>query len=600
MSKRNIRIESDNGLTSIIIAVHNHLEETQRCIRSIYEFTAKPYEIIIVDNASSDGTASWLVTLPEIKVIKNRENEGFSKAINRGISLATGEEILIIHNDVIVTPKWLDYMREALYSSDEIGAVGPISYGAEPIQQPDAIEEYKTIEQLNKFAVSIAKKAKLRWQQTMVLGSFCLLLKREVIDSVGELDEQFSPYYHEKSDYAFRMLKKGYRLTVSRKAFVHHTGRVTSDELDEKKGDIYKANLLKFKTKWGFSPEYSAGIRYDLLTMLDLEKSDLSILDIGCACGGNFIFIKEKNPKANLYGVELNPYAAEIASCFANVSNYNIEKNETLFWTTKFDYIIMGDVLEHLHEPLQTLKNLKRFLKPKGCLVVSIPNVMHISVLSDLLQGKWTYQDAGILDRTHLRFFTRHEIEKMFLDIDLPIIKMAYNSVDVTPEQDNLKESLLNLPGVIKDYEQFDAYQWVVIAQNKENGESRNRFVSAIKDLLNSDTEKLTQFIEHAKKENISFEQMYSWVNDEFAEIKVKVIVDFSVFLYKYGLKEVALKLIGKAYEDNRSDADITYANAFLLFVHGDLENAEIVIKNTVDKSAELNELLIEIKNSKP
>lgn len=69
-----------------------------------------------------------------------------------------------------------------------------------------------------------------------------------------------------------------------------------------------------------------------------------------------------------------------------------------------FDYIILGDVLEHLTDPWKIVNELKQYLKKDGCLISSIPNIMHVSVLRNLVLGNFTYEDSGILDKTHLRF----------------------------------------------------------------------------------------------------------------------------------------------------------------------------------------------------
>jgi len=92
---------------------------------------------------------------------------------------------------------------------------------------------------------------------------------------------------------------------------------------------------------------------------------------------------------------------------------------------------------------------------------------MHISVITDLLQGNWTYEDAGILDRTHLRFFTKKEIEKMINEAGLQLLKITYHLVGLSKQQEKMKEQLQQLTGIIKDKTEFDAYQWIVLAQNK-------------------------------------------------------------------------------------------------------------------------------------
>ena len=143
---------------------------------------------------------------------------------------------------------------------------------------------------------------------------------------------------------------------------------------------------------------------------MDLARKNLSVLEVGCAAGATLMRLHEESPHAKLVGIEFNAQAASLAANFAEVLAMDVEKLMNPAWDEQFDYVLLGDVLEHLHEPAQALANLYRVLKPGGKVIISIPNVLHISVVEHLLQGIWHYQDTGILDRTHLRFFTKHEI----------------------------------------------------------------------------------------------------------------------------------------------------------------------------------------------
>ncbi|MEW6749561.1 MAG: glycosyltransferase [Candidatus Latescibacterota bacterium] len=137
------------------------------------------------------------------------------------------------------------------------------------------------------------------------------------------------------------------------------------------------------------------------------------VLEIGCAAGEMGRLLKEQRPGVEVVGVEVNPMAAaQAASHLDRVICADLESLEFLpFAAGHFDCITCGDVIEHLRDPEAVLTRLLDYLHPAGCLVCSIPNVRHQSVLLELVvNGRWQYRDEGLLDRTHLRFYTLAEV----------------------------------------------------------------------------------------------------------------------------------------------------------------------------------------------
>lgn len=115
------------GLTSIILLTYNELAYTQACIESIRRNTAQPYELIVVDNGSADGTRAWLAQQPDIQLIANETNLGFAKGANQGLQTATGVNLLLLNNDTVVTAGWLRRLLTHLHAAPSVGLVGPVS-----------------------------------------------------------------------------------------------------------------------------------------------------------------------------------------------------------------------------------------------------------------------------------------------------------------------------------------------------------------------------------------------------------------------------------------------------------------------------------------
>jgi O-antigen biosynthesis protein len=131
------------------------------------------------------------------------------------------------------------------------------------------------------------------------------------------------------------------------------------------------------------------------------------VIDIGCGAGALGRALKKERPGIQVRGIEIVPDQAARARCVLDDCRVGAAEDPLPEGWPRPDCIIFADVLEHLVDPWTVLRSWRQWLVPGGAVVVSIPNVRHRSVLGGLLRGRWDYADEGILDRTHLRFFTR-------------------------------------------------------------------------------------------------------------------------------------------------------------------------------------------------
>lgn len=139
--------------------------------------------------------------------------------------------------------------------------------------------------------------------------------------------------------------------------------------------------------------------------------------------------IKENGTRVS--GIEAFPEAAEQAKeKLDHVVLGDIETMEMPYEEEQFDCVIFGDVLEHLFDPWAVIEKVKPYIKHNGVILASIPNVAHISVLAPLLAGNWSYTEYGLLDKTHIRFFTFNEMLRMFLKAGYSISKVDRVYID--------------------------------------------------------------------------------------------------------------------------------------------------------------------------
>lgn len=407
--------------TAIVILTYNNLNYNKGCLDSIRKYTKEvTYEIVIVDNASTDGTREWLAEQKDIKVVLNSENVGFPKGCNIGIEAAEKDsDIMLLNNDVEVCPRWLENMQVALYSGEDIGAVGATtSYDFKGVlnSKGEVLDfDANPMEQVQEFASKNNILDSNRWMYRNSLIGFCMLIKRSVLNNVGNLDERFTPGTFEDDDISLRIVCAGYKLLTCYDSYIHHFGSKSFNHKTAKYWELIERNSKKFREKWGFNSNDKYHVRNDLLRMIeDSREREMNILQMGPGLGGTLISLKNSYPKANLYAIENYEKFIPIASGMAQVSTKKIGEFPLEFEEGFFDYIIIGNYLESVDTPKEFLIGLKKYLKKDGCVIGAIQNVMHYSVIRDLIGGLWKYAPENILSRNNNIFLTANDITKFF------------------------------------------------------------------------------------------------------------------------------------------------------------------------------------------
>lgn len=239
----------DVGLTSIIILCHNHVALTRRCVESVRRCTEVPYEFLLVDNGSSDGTQAYLASVPNATVITNQENRGFPAAVNQALAAAKGRQFVLLNNDTVVTSGWLGRLLRVMESRPTVGLVGPCSNAVSGEQRID-VSYGPELDGLEQFAELWARAHSGLTEETDRLVGFCLLISGRLVEEIGLLDEQFGLGCYEDDDYCRRAIKAGWKLVIARESFVHHEGGATFRSIGGDFGELLRVNRELFERKW--------------------------------------------------------------------------------------------------------------------------------------------------------------------------------------------------------------------------------------------------------------------------------------------------------------------------------------------------------------
>lgn len=235
--------------TSIVIPTYNQLALLKQCIETIRWNTPEPHEIIIVDNASTDGTRAYLHKMSgELRFRVMDRNYGFAGAINAGLMMAKGRSIVLLNNDTLVTENWLGNMLRCLNSDDGIGMVGPITNYISGIQMVKV--PYDKLSEMPEFARRNNRPDPSRWRETELLIGFCLLLRRELFEEIGYFDEGFEIGNYEDNDYSVRVRLLGKKLMIAQDSFIHHIGSVSIKAVGNRMVKVNNQNESFYHRKW--------------------------------------------------------------------------------------------------------------------------------------------------------------------------------------------------------------------------------------------------------------------------------------------------------------------------------------------------------------
>lgn len=271
---------SDKSVSIIIVSYNGLNETTVPCLQSIFEQTDYPdYEVIVVDNGSTDGTQHylkvWADKEPRLRCIFNTTNRGFAGGNNDAIKAATGRFLVLLNNDTRVTRGWLERFVSIL-ADPAIGLAGPVSNATG--NEQTIYTAGTTPEEILNEGLLWARMSRGDVVSMERLCFFCVAMRRDMIDNIGLLDETYGLGFYEDDDYCLRVRNAGLRLICCEDVFVYHRGSASFKAIPQKTRQLLKSNrrLLEHKFAFRYRPRHARDRILDLLEnyIADLDQTN--------------------------------------------------------------------------------------------------------------------------------------------------------------------------------------------------------------------------------------------------------------------------------------------------------------------------------------
>lgn len=388
-----------NSMSVVIVSYNDreYMEECLEAVRSEMELMPGELEVVVVDNASTDGVTDYLRKQPDITLIENSTNMGFSAGCNIGYAAcATGNDIFLLNNDAVLTPNALFFLRMALYDGRDVGAVSAVSNNATTqmaeftgesttlVVQNESAEQRFPYGRFLDRALRMNVPSRHPYEVRARLTGFAVLIKREAADStlaedvvgagrVQLMDERFSPAYFEDDDLGMRLSRAGYRQLLCRNSFIYHYGGKGFSGHQ----DLMSRSRNTFIDKWGFDIwAYELPSPKPLLMIGDDRKKPIRVLEIGCGMGVTLSAIRYRYPYSYVAGTELYPDVAAMGRHLADIYVGDFMTMSLPFAKHSFDYIIVSELPVNSVDSLGSGSRdkaldvrLREYLRPDGIIL---------------------------------------------------------------------------------------------------------------------------------------------------------------------------------------------------------------------------------------
>ncbi len=382
---------------SIVVTAYNRLDKTKECVESVLKYSQNvDFDLILVDNGSSDDTFEYFKSVPHNKVRIVR----ITKNVDQRFALCCielnwiSQYVVLVPNDIIVTENWLYNLLAVAKSDPKIGMVNPVCSNVSNLQQVDL--DFQSREEMQKKAAAYNKTDPAKWHERLRLITLGTLFKTACLYAVGMplFDVGFVHDFAD-DDITFRVRRAGYKAVLAGDTWIHHNHdfRNMEDKDPQKFMETLQAGRSYFKEKyygidaWDDVNDYICNYLSDSITP-PVKKENVKILGIETKCGTPALDIKNVIRRYGIYNAQISAFTSDAkyytdlkTICEGNVVCANIELLRSSFQPDHFDYIIIHKNINEFNNYEEVIETALSLLKKGGQLFLPLKNVYDVNAL---------------------------------------------------------------------------------------------------------------------------------------------------------------------------------------------------------------------------
>ncbi|MEK5490507.1 glycosyltransferase [Paenibacillus sp. FSL R7-0297] len=447
-------IKESEPIVSLVLLAYNKLDYTKQCLESILKYTTDyTYELILVNNGSTDGTEAYFDSIPQAKKIHLKYNIGATLGFNIGMMVAEGKYVAALCNDFIFTHNWLGNLVKCIESDENYGYVAPAATYISNHQQVSV--KFNGIGEFHDFARKYNISDPLKWEERIVLLPNVLFIPTALIKRINYYDTRY--YYGEfaDDDISFKVRRAGFKCIFCKDTVLHHFGHITVGD-DQRENKSLEVSRVIFQNKYGLDAWRDARFDLNLLNMTNLKGEVKKVLGIDVKCGGTPLHLSNILRSQGQDSVSISLFTTEdkYRNDLETVSNHVIFDDDinnllNFYQAEQFDIIIIEKPIDEYEEISikKLLLRLKEMLAPGGQIVFKINNPSYFENVYMLLQGTATctkvYTTSVIKQSVSELCFSHIDVASIIVSDNTYIAKMFLLLTQKVNHQTETKQLLL-------------------------------------------------------------------------------------------------------------------------------------------------------------